>query len=102
MYTYRVLTLPLCVIIKFSTGGGLSSLGGKDSSANSSANLAGGVTTKFTLPRVLASEPSSIISADQMAKIAFWLSDSKASKAWTLSYSLRQHGDIMKFVGYYF
>jgi len=75
-----------------STGGGLPSLGGKDSGANSSINLAGVATVKFALPRVLASEPSSIISAEQMSKIALWLPDSKASKAWTLSYSLRQHG----------
>ena len=44
------------------------------------------------VPRVVASEPSSIISAEQMGKISLWLSDSKASRAWTLSYSLRQHG----------
>lgn len=48
------------------------------------------------VPRLLASEPSSIISAEQMTKIALWLSDSKASKAWTLTYSLRQHGEFGK------
>lgn len=59
-----------------SVGGGMAALAGK------------------YVPRLLASEPSSIISAEQMNKIALWLSDSKASKAWTLTYSLRQHGKL--------
>ena len=42
--------------------------------------------------KVQCSEPSSILTSDQMSIIASYLSDAKSSKTWKLSYSMRQHG----------
>jgi hypothetical protein len=41
---------------------------------------------------VRASEPSSIVSQEQMNTIASWLPDTRSARVWTLKYSLRRDG----------
>lgn len=74
------------------TGGGAAGGAGGGLGGQGGGGLLGAGLLDLRAIKVQSSEPSSILTSDQMSVIASFLSDAKSSKTWRLSYSMRQHG----------